>query len=375
MLQKKTGFLNWIRTNKKKAVAIWVGGALLFGGAKYGAELPYLVGAKKQYHLGLLFAPHQSRADVANVERELISARERGKPYHLMLVEASGLKQEETQSTIKQWNERAAIMRKDFDNLARQGISGEEAMRRLRTHYGKYMPPGYTLDICLLLAREGVRIAPAERYNAKTLTRLRELDREAIAKDQMLSDAIKSNAPMAQLQSKFNAANQIFRKLADVREGPTIESMRETIGNVRKLFPELKNEREIRIFSQFGTYHRDKMTPTAFNSRSLEAHEVHPQKNYSLRNFAGMQRSKNEAFGEFEARMQTLDYYLGEVLEMMPVGDPKRGIPRNPGYAQRIFDRATTMTQQEFEKLSERTKGMNYTDRANFMMNHFLGKN
>ncbi len=371
---KKKNPLVWIKANRKKAIAVGVGGALLLGGLRYHADLPYLVGAKKQYHLGLLFSPHQNRADIATVEKILATAREKGKPYHIMLVEASGLRKEEMQSSIKEWNKRATLMRNDFENLARQGVRGEDAMQRLRGHYGKYMPQGFALDICLLLAREGVRIAPAERYDAETIKRLKILDSEATAKDKLLSSALASNAPMAQLQVGFDAANKCFRKLADVREGPTIDAMKETIRDARKLFPDLKNEREIRVFSQFGTFHRDKMTPEVFNTRSLEAHEVFPQARYSIRNFAALQRNKNAAFGEFEARMQVLDYYLGEVVQTMPVGDPKRGIPKNPEYAKRIFEGVTKVTQQEFEQLSERTKKMSYVDRVNFLINYLLGK-
>ena len=364
----------WLKANKKRAIAIGIGGAILLASARYYKDVPYWTGHKKPYRLGILISPHSSRRDVVNVETALTAAKAKGKPYHLMLVEASGLNKSNVVSRISEWNNRASQMRFDYQNLARDGMSVEEATSRLRNHYGKVMGKGYALDICLLLAREGVRIAPAESYDTKTVQRLEEIDKEVDRKNLILQQLANTNAPLAQLQPKFRDVTQLYRQLAQIREKTTSANIRDIIAQSKELFPELKKEREVRVLAQFGTYHGDELRPERFKSNALEAFEVPAQKSYSLVVYAAQNRNKVANYGEFESRLESLAAYLDEPLRAIAFGDTAKGIPSNLLLAEKVFQNAVKTTQEEFMGLSEKTKDLNFQQRITFLLNYFSKK-
>ena len=151
-------------------------------------------------------------------------------------------------------------------------------------------------------------------------------------------------------------------------------NMREIIAKAKQYFPELKNEREIRVFSQFGTYHRGKMAPEAFNGRNMKGYEVLPQQRYSIIEYAARNRNRNAGYGEFESRLETMAYYLDEPIQAMFEGDPARNIPRDPALAKKIFESTVRTTQGEFNQLSERTHALQYKERVNFLLNYYAQK-
>jgi hypothetical protein len=365
---------NWVRVNRNKAIAIGLAGALALGGARYYRDVPYWVGAKKSIHLSLLFATHEHKIETYQIEKEILRAKAAGKPYHLMLVESSGFPQEQFVQKVRQWNNYGAQIRMDYQNLARQGMPQEEATRRLRKYYASEFEPGFDLEVTLLLAREGIRIAPAERYDTQTRLKIEALEREAKKRTEKVNQAFATNANLEQLGTYLGDITQVYQQLAQLREQPTVASIKDTIAHAKQLFPDLKKEREVRIITQFGTYHREGLLPQQFDSRRVETHEVMPQKDLSLISFAAESRGKVPNYREFESRLEALAVYLEEPIRAISKGNAQRGVEPHPDMAQRLFDNATKVTAEEYRELSERTKDLPAQERTKYLLGYFSRK-
>lgn len=366
-------FKAFARRNKSRIAVYGLSAALMFGTLKYRHELPYLTRAAKPIHIGLVFGAHTKARHASPIIEELEFARKQKRPYHIVLVESSAENAKDFEADAQFMNKKLDNIRQAHENLLSTGLSYEDARNKLRQSLNSQVRikgDEFRNEVYLGLALEGVRMMPAERYEEKEISLMRRINLEIDEKEEVLDKKLGTNAPLSEIRNSFAQTNQKYLELGKMRDTINRTNLHNTIARAKRLFPALAKEKELRVLTQFGTYHSTGLSPKLLQNKNTYSYEAPVKSSLSVAEYAGRMGADVSRSSMFD----TIGYYIDETLIEMARGNAEKNIPHNPEYAKRIYYAAIRTTPQEFEALSRVTQGMNYNDRANYLLNYFLKK-
>ncbi|VVB99316.1 Uncharacterised protein [uncultured archaeon] len=352
---------------------IGAGALAILGATKFGElagrRIPYWAGAEKRHELLISFQRHDSGKFAQPIIAAVDAASKARRPFHVFFKETALMQRTEFAETIRTLESNAENYRKYYASLRKEGANDAAARQELVKAYLKINPDATEFNAVLEteLALRNVHVVPIEAYSAEESAIIYANYKSFKANMDEIDRLKEQNAPLLELQKaeRREAANMLgVTKMRDTR---IREQLPFLFSEVKRLFPELSMEPQLRAIGSLGTGHRNAFAFLDRKKSGIHVEEMMQANEYSLLEHVGRNALSFRVMNEKDARRMALAPYVdGNFRALKEAGEEH--------LAKKAFSRALTLSQTEFVQLSEATERMGRNLRMAFIMNFLLGE-
>ncbi len=297
------------------------------------------------------------------------SAAKNGRPFHVFFKEAAMVGRAEFEATVRLCERDAENYRENFAHLLGNRLAASEAKKRLVEMYLKANPQADEFNAVLEteLALRRIHVVPIEAYSADELAKIYS-DYEAYRRNAAEIDRARAmNAPLLKLQQVETKEAAALLETTNMRNKRIAEQLPFLFREVKRLFPSLAKEHQLRAIGALGSGHRKALFSFDFEAAGLRVNEVETHEKYSLMEFIGRNAIQYRVPNEKDSRLMAIVPYVdSNVRALVRAG--------REDLAKKAFQRAINMKQDEFAGLSARTAQLDRAERMRFIMNYLLGE-
>lgn len=344
-------------------------------GAGYYAEkkIPYWMGAKHYASVSLILGRHLNQEDARRTIEQIEKAKAEGNPYHIYFFEDAFANLKNLERNAMAWQENQRRILAEYQQLLSQTKSKEAALQVLRERAAKFFPSltPFQIEVELHLAINSIKKIPLELYAGEELRKSIEYKNYYEEQSVTFNKIRNRGGNLVEVQKwELSRAQRIHEMLVlrDNHIRSNLESGK-LFSLAKKLYPDLKDEKELRALSDLGSMHRNVYAKFDRKKSGINFDEIVNPPSFKLLDYLTFTKRSNRPTNEKDARLSALAFYFDDIVDHL------LSIKRKD-LAQRGYSRGINLSQQEFEQLSEESgKIKNERDRAVFIANFLIGEN
>lgn len=331
-------------------------------------KVPLWLGAEKRHELLMGFHRHDQGTFARPIIDAIDSARATGRPFHVFFRETALMPRAEFNKFVMAVESNSESFRKTYALLREQGKTEAEAKKELIMEYNKKYANASEFNAVLEteLALRKIPIVPIEAFSTEEVVLLSEKHAVFEAEDRNVAMLKAQNAPLLAVQ-KAEMHSGAGLQVTNARNSRIKEQLPFLFDEVKRLFPALAKEPQLRAVGTLGIAHRNVFASFDGEKAKIHVEEMPHAEKYSIFQHVARNAMPFRVPNEKDACRKALAPYIDGNLKVLSETGKEY-------LAKKAFRSALSLTQEEFAKLSSATEKMNRNGRIRYIMNYLLGE-
>jgi hypothetical protein len=366
---------NWLGSLRRRSLAYALAGGLaLFGGEVAREQIPFWVGAKKEYSMELVFLLHNSGEGADQVMNEVDLSAGRGRPIRLLFLEEATSKESDYEKAVKEVNGLIEEYRDRYDMFVENGLKPKDAKKRIEQELDvktSHRTEAFVKGIIVGAAVRGLIVLPIEAYSDADSERMKDFGNYLGSMQKKWEELCNRDAPLGELAAFKMKEQEGTVGYMKIRNENVAKNIRRRFEVALKLFPSLRMERlegsELCGIGCMGLGHRTLFYEFGnLGSEDLEVSmkEFCDPKELSLRVDTALYTTR--PFTKREGYLSAAGYRYHSLIKSLAQASPAE--------AERGVAHAFTLSEAELDRISaESAKMADGNKRAAFILNGLMG--
>jgi hypothetical protein len=347
---------------------------LLLGAELCREQVPFLTGAKREYHLTMTFLNHDKKVDAGRFDQELESKMASGEKPRILFMESATLPESDYVSYTLNMNLELSKLRSAYNDLVAQGMDKSQAREACLSSLNTEttLSSAFYNDVLVTAAIHGLVVMPIEGHTKAECDAVVAAEARIDAGIKKFEELRASDATLNQLADVQSEIHETVIEIQKTRDDEIIRGLDSRFALATKLFPMLRLERlrgnELYAVGFMGQSHMPVYSRFNRSDPKLRFDQETYNDGGSIQDVLNTQDGERSLTRK-EALLSAIDfiYFMPGSKELIKIG---RQDIVNQGVSN-----ALSMPLSELEQMADATAKMpSYNQRLNYVMNRIMGQ-